>query len=188
MKKSIVLLLVITISVLFVGCKVKKSDNSTYKIKEVQVEDVATTKSSEKETEIKSGSKKDIESNTAENKSESSEESTESWKETNYYDKEGNLRKTVKEGSTKTKKTDSKSDNHNNTQVSDSTYTDTNITEVVDSTSVSSFEQHKDVDIDMDQNTQSDSRLIQGVEWIYVIGTIVVIGCIIIFIVRKRKK
>lgn len=186
MKNKYLVVIVCVFLILFSGCKVKKSDKSTYDIKETQTEDTATTMNSEKETDIKSGAKSEAESNTSEQKTESSEETTESWKETNYYDKEGNLRKTVKEGTTKNKKTDSQSNKNDNKQQSDSTYNNTNIKESIDSTSVSSSYNNIDANIDIDQNMQSDSRLIQGVEWLYVIGVFLLISGIVVFFLRKK--
>lgn len=175
------------IMLLCVGCKTQKNDKSSYKIKEDKTENVITATSSVKETEIESGSKSESGNNSSEQKSESSEETSESWKETNYYDKDGNLRKSIKEGTTKNKKTDSQSNKNDNKQQSDSTYTGTKVKDIADSSSVSSSQNNIDTSIDIDQNTQSDSRLIQGVEWFYVIGAIVIVIGIVVFIVKKKK-
>jgi len=168
------------------GCKVKKSDKSTYDIKASQTEDITTTMNSEKETETQSGSKSETESNTLDQQSESSEETTGSWKKTNYYDKEGNLRKTVTEGSINNKKKNSQSNKQNKVQASDSTYNNIKTKENIDSASVSSSYNNVDTRIDIDQNTQSDSRLIQGVEWLFaIVGVVLVVG-VLIFSFRKK--
>lgn len=171
---------------LFTGCKVKQNNRSSYSIKSTQIEDISTTLSSVNETTEKSGIKTKIDSNTSEQKNESLEETTDSWKEVNYYDKEGNLIKTVKEVRSKNKKTASQSNKDNIISQADSIYDDTISKEKVDSVSVSSSINNIDTHIDIDQNMQSDSRLIQGVEWFYVVGIFLLIMGLVVFFLRKK--
>jgi len=178
---------IVFIILLFAGCKVKKSDKSAYEIRAIQTEDTTTTMNSEKETGTQSGSKSETESNISEQEAQSSDETTESWRETNYYDKEGNLRRTVKEGSVNNKKKNSHSERQNNTQVSDSMYNNVNTKENIDSASVSSSLNNVDTRIDLAQNTQSDSRLIQGVDWFYLTGIFLLIVGIVVLLLKKKN-
>lgn len=116
------------------------------------------------------------------------------------YDKDGNLRATIRNkkqsGRTDKSTEQTRSSDSSNESCKDSTNTktthesETDLNKTVESAKESDTQ--VDVDEQISQTNSSDSRLIQGAEWIYVfVGSaiaLIIIVCAIIYSIRKQKK